>query len=149
MDKLEMLGFLLQDLRDNHDDDEEDIGAELLRETTRIYALVVKYGHISRDMFDLAGICDPHECDPLPLQYAVYNSTNYPACFVAFAYWFADWLTGKDGPDTLDVLELIQMIKQYSWLRIQVSAQETGTRITVRSPKFSPRNFRSYVFIAA
>lgn len=42
MDKYELIGFLLQDLRDDRESDEEDIGPALLRETTKISSYKIR-----------------------------------------------------------------------------------------------------------
>jgi hypothetical protein len=44
MDKYELLGFLLHNLRNDHGPDEEDIDAPRLRETTKIFELMVRHG---------------------------------------------------------------------------------------------------------
>ena len=41
MNKIELIGFLLQDLRDDHEPDEEDLSLALCRETSKIFELVI------------------------------------------------------------------------------------------------------------
>jgi hypothetical protein len=120
MDKFELLGFLLQDLRDSHGPDEEDIGPAILRETTKIFQLMIQHGHLSRDMFDLTGIHDPRGKYSVPKRYSQYQTTNYPVTYVVFADSFASWLLGKDKRERLGLIDLITMIKEWSWLDIEI-----------------------------
>lgn len=133
MDKFELLGFLLQNLRDDHRPDEEDLGPALLRETTKIFELMIRHGHLSRDMFDLPGIGDPRARHSVPKRYSDYQTTNYPITFVAFADTFADWLLGKDERERLELIDLIAMVKEFSYLQIDVVKQVKGWLVTVSS----------------
>lgn len=137
MDKFELLGFLLQDLRDDHGPDEEDIGPAILRETTKIFELMMRHGHLSRDMFDLTGIDDPRGQYCVPKRYSAYQTTNYPITFVVFADKFADWLLGKDKRERLRLIDLIAMIKEFSWLQIDIVTQAKGSLVTVSSENYA------------
>ncbi|WP_316358593.1 hypothetical protein [Devosia sp.] len=117
MNNLKLLGRLLQNLRDNRDDDEADIGPALLRETSKIFQLMVRHGQLSRDMFDPSEIYDPRYTYSVPKKYSGYQTTNYPASFVGFANEFGDWLIGIDQRNTLEMSDLIMMINTYSPLR--------------------------------
>jgi hypothetical protein len=147
MDKFELLGFLLQDLRDSHGPDEEDIGPSILRETTRIYQLMIEHGHLTRDMFDLSGIRDLRGRYAVPKRYSRYQTTSYPITFVVFSDTFADWLLGKDERERLDLIDLIAMIKDRSWLEIEIVPQDQGTLVTVRSDENDPQQFNEKVLV--
>ena len=149
MDKFELLGFLLQDLRDNHGPDEEDIGPAILRETTRIYDLMIQHGHLSREMFDLAGIKGPRGKYSIPKRYSQYQTTNYPITFIVFADHFADWLLGKDPRDRLELIDLIVMIKESSWLRIKIEPQVEGSFVTVSSADHASAKFSEQVLVGS
>lgn len=133
MNKLELFGFLLQDLRDNRNLDQEDIGPAILRETTKIYGLLIEHAHLSRDMFDVAGVDDPPRKYYVPKRYSQYQTTNYPVSFVGFAATFEDWLLGKDNRERLKVIDLIVMIQEWSQLEIEIVQQSQGSLVTVRS----------------
>lgn len=137
MDKFELLGWLLQNLRDDHEPDEADIGPALLRETTKIYELMIKHDHLTRDMFDLTEICDRGGEASIPEPYAQYRTTSYPITFVCFAGIFEDWLTGKDRRERLELMDLIAMIREFSWLDINIVPKSKGALVVVRTQKHS------------
>ena len=148
MNEFELLGFLLQDLRDNGETDEEDIGPAILRETTKIYELLIEHGHLSRNMFDVTGVDDPTRKHSVPKRYSHYQTTNYPINFVVFAAAFADWLLGKDKRERLQVIDLIAMIQELSPLQIEIALQARGSLVTVRSSKHHPQRFSEKVLVA-
>jgi hypothetical protein len=147
MDKLQLLGFLLQDLRDSHGPEEEDLGPAILRETTKIFALMIEHGHLSRTMFDLAGLNDASDNYDVPERYSEYQTTNYPIAFVVFAQTFAEWLVANDARDQLDLVDVIDMIRETSWLRIRIDGQDRGLRVVVRSSKGAAARFREEAFV--
>ena len=147
MDKFELLGFMLKDLRDNREPDEEDIGPAILRETTRIYELIIRHGHLSRDMFDLSGIYDPRGKYCVRRRYSPYQTTNYPCNFGGFAGEFEEWLLGKDKRSRLELIDLIAMIKGWSLLQIEVVPQTRGLLVTVRSVEQDPDKVSEQVLV--
>ncbi len=147
MDKYELLGFLLQDLRDNHGPDEEDLDPAILRETTKILGLMVQHGHLSRDMFDTTGIGNAKDTFGVPKRYRTYQTTNYPITFVVFADDFAHWLVGTDARKRLELVDLIKMIKECSWQRIKIVPKPHGSLVIVRSEKHSTLKFNERVLL--
>jgi len=145
MDKFELLGFFLQDLRDNHGPDEEDIDNAILRETTKIFDLLIHHGYLSRDMFELAGIDGRRGGHVVPKRYSKYRTTNYPITFVVFANCFEDWLLTKDARERLTLIDVVEMIRDS--LRIKVASGIDGAVVTVRSEKFSEPKFHEVAFV--
>ena len=147
MNEFELVGFLLQDLRDNRESGEEDIGPAILRETTKIYELLIEHGHLTRDMFDVTGVDDPRRKHSVPKRYSPYQTTNYPINFVVFAAAFADWLLGRDKRERLEVIDLIAMIQELSLLQIEIVPQARGSLVTVRSSEHHSQRFSEKVLI--
>lgn len=132
-DKYELLGMLLQNLRDDHEPDEWDLKPAILRETTRIFELMINHDHLNRDMFDLTGLDASDGKNPSPEPYAEYQTTNYPVSFTSFAWDFEKWLTGKDDRERLNLMDLIAMIQEYSWLDIKIVRKSKGSLVVVRT----------------
>ena len=149
MDKYELLCWLLQDLRDNPEPDEADIGPAILRETTKIDELMIQHGHLTRDMFDLTGISDPSGEASVPRRYAHYQTTNYPITFVVFAESFAEWLLGKDDRERLSLVDLIEMFKETSWLQVKITSQVHSSLVVVRTQKHSTHKLHEQVLVAS
>jgi hypothetical protein len=145
MNENQIIGLLLQDLRDNRQPDEEDLSLPLCRETSKIFDLIVNHGYLTRNMFDTTDIGD--DCD-VDERYAQYRTTNYPITYVAFANQFSEWLLGDDKKERVDLLDLILMIKEFSWLRIKIVSRPSGFLVVVRNTKYSEFTFEERAFIS-
>jgi hypothetical protein len=66
---------------------------------------------------------------------------------VVFADRFTDWITGNDNRDRLDLTDLIEMIKEFSWLKIKVIRRRTSHVVTVRAGMSEFEGFSARVII--
>jgi hypothetical protein len=66
---------------------------------------------------------------------------------VVFADQFTDWITGSDNRYRLELIDLIEMIKEFSWLKIKVIRRRTSHVVTVHSGLSEVVGFSEHVVI--
>lgn len=124
MNKLELLGYLIQAMREDRSADEEDMGLTMFRILSEIHMNMIKHGYLMRSMFAHEGLDDPNF--GVAKRYAKYQTITVPSSYLIFGLEFARWLKGEDARERLEFADLLQMMEKC--LFVEVSYPKRGEK---------------------
>ncbi|MBX9453218.1 MAG: hypothetical protein KL801_15525 [Mesorhizobium sp.] len=110
MKKLDLLGNLLQSLRQERNLGRGDMTPALFRVLSEIHKNMVHHGYLTRRMFAYDDLNDPHF--GVPEHYSHYQTICVPDAYLLFGWAFQRWLTGDDGRERLEFADLLTMIQE-------------------------------------
>lgn len=129
MNKLELLGYLIQALRQDRNLGQDDMSPALFRVLSEIHKNMVQHGYLSRRMFKYDDLDDPQFA--VPDRYSKYQTICVPETYLLFGWAFERWLTGDDRRERLEFVDLLAMLEKSQIVDVSYVKRRGKTHVRV------------------